>query len=222
MSIPETVPKRRILAHFAAVARALGHERRLELLEVLAQGERSVEALAARAAQRFANTSQHLQQLRRAGLVETRREGKHIVYRLKDDAVLGLMTALRHVAERNLAEVQQIVAVYFSARDSLDAISRHDLRRRLAEGDVIVLDVRPEDEFAAGHLPGAINVPVGSLDRAMASLPRDKEIVAYCRGPYCVLSFDAIEALRVRGFRARRLEDGFPEWKAAGLDVETL
>lgn len=218
--MPETVPKRRLLAQFAAVARALGHEHRLELLEVLAQGERSVEALAARSGQSFANTSQHLQQLRRAGLVETRREGKHVVYRLKDDAVLALMTALRQVAERNLAEVQQIVAAYFTARDSLDAISRHDLLRRLAEGDVVVLDVRPEDEFVAGHLPGAINVPVASLDRVMASLPRDKEIVAYCRGPYCVLSFDAIEALRARGFRARRLEDGFPEWKSAGLEVE--
>jgi ArsR family transcriptional regulator len=218
--MPETVPKRRLLAQFAAVARALGHEHRLELLEVLAQGERSVEALAARSGQSFANTSQHLQQLRRAGLVETRREGKHVVYRLKDDAVLALMSALRQVAERNLAEVQQIVAAYFTARDSLDAISRQDLLRRLAEGDVVVLDVRPEDEFVAGHLPGAINVPAASLDRAMASLPRDKEIVAYCRGPYCVLSFDAIEVLRARGFRARRLEVGFPEWKAAGFSVE--
>jgi rhodanese-related sulfurtransferase/DNA-binding transcriptional ArsR family regulator len=220
VSSTKTTPKRRLLAQFAAVARALGHEHRLELLEVLAQGERSVEALAARSGQGFANTSQHLQQLRRAGLVETRREGKHVVYRLKDDAVLALMMALRQVAERNLAEVQQIVAAYFTARDSLDAVSRHDLLRRLAEGDVVVLDVRPEDEFVAGHLPGAINVPVASLDRVMASLPCDKEIVAYCRGPYCVLSFDAIEALRARGFRARRLEDGFPEWKAAGLRVE--
>lgn len=218
--MPETVPKRRLLAQFAAVARALGHEHRLELLEVLAQGERSVEALAARSGQSFANTSQHLQQLRRAGLVETRREGKHVVYRLKDDAVLTLMTALRQVAERNLAEVQQIVAAYFTARDSLDAISRQDLLRRLGEGDVVVLDVRPEDEFLAGHLPCAINVPVASLDRVVPSLPRDKEIVAYCRGPYCVLSFDAIEVLRARGFRARRLEDGFPEWKAAGFAVE--
>lgn len=218
--MPETAPKRRLFAQFAAVARALGHEHRLELLEVLAQGERSVDALAARSGQSFANTSQHLQQLRRAGLVETRREGKHVVYRLKDDTVLALMTALRQVAERNLAEVQQIVAAYFTARDSLDAISRQDLLRRLAEGDVVVLDVRPEDEFVAGHLPGAINVPVACLDRVMASLPHDKEIVAYCRGPYCVLSFDAIEALRARGYRARRLEDGFPEWKAAGLEVE--
>lgn len=220
MSISETVPKRRLFAQFAAVARALGHEHRLELLEALAQSERSVEALAARAGQSVANTSQHLQQLRRAGLVDTRREGKHVIYRLKGDAVLALITALQQVAERNLAEVQQIVATYFTSRDSLDAISRQDLLRRLAEGDVIVLDVRPEDEFASGHVPGAINIPVAALNREMASLPREKEIVAYCRGPYCVLSFDAIEALRSQGFRVRRLEDGFPEWKAAGLTVE--
>lgn len=219
MSISETVPKRRLFAQFAAVARALGHEHRLELLEALAQSERSVEALAARAGQSVANTSQHLQQLRRAGLVDTQREGKHVIYRLKDDAVLALITALQQVAERNLAEVKQIVATYFTSRDSLDAISRQDLLGRLAEGDVIVLDVRPEDEFASGHVPGAINIPVTALNREMASLPRDKEIVAYCRGPYCVLSFDAIEALRAQGFRVRRLEDGFPEWKAAGLEV---
>ena len=220
MSSSDASPKQRLLAQFAAVARALGHEHRLDLLELLGQGERTVEGLAARSGQPFANTSQHLQHLRRAGLVETRREGKHVFYRLKDEAVLALMTALRHVAERNIAEVQQIVATYFSARDSLEAVTRLDLLGRLKAGDVVVLDVRPEDEFAAGHLPGAINVPLASLNRAMLALPRDKEIVAYCRGPYCVLSFDAVEALRDSGFQARRLEDGFPEWKAAGLTVE--
>lgn len=143
-----------------------------------------------------------------------------MVYRLKDEAVLALMTALRHVAERNIAEVQQIVATYFASRDSLDAVTRQELLGRLRAGDVVVLDVRPEDEFAAGHLPGAVNVPLASLNRAMAALRRDKEIVPYCRGPYCVLSFDAVEALRGSGFEARRLEDGFPEWKAAGLHVE--
>lgn len=221
MSISETAPKQHLFAHFASVARALGHAHRLDLLEALAQSERNVEALAARAGQSIANTSQHLQQLRRAGLVDTRRQGKHVIYRLKDDAVLALIAALQQVAERNLAEVQLIVAAYFSARDNLDPVSRQDLLRRLAEGDVIVLDVRPEDEFAAGHLPGAINVPASALDRELALLPRDKEIVAYCRGPYCVLSFDAIETLRARGFRARRLEGGFPDWKVAGLTVAT-
>lgn len=220
VSTTETVPKRRLFAQFAAVARALGHEHRLELLEVLAQGDRSVEALAARSGQSSANTSQHLQQLRRAGLVETRRVGKHVVYRLKDAAVLSLMAALRQVAERNLAEVQQIIAVYFSARDSLDAVSREELLARLGSDGVTLFDVRPEDEFAAGHLPGALSVPLDRLEEVIAGLPRDREIVAYCRGPYCVLSFEAVEALRRHGFRARRLEDGLPEWRAAGLPVE--
>lgn len=220
MSSSDASPKRRLLAQFAAVGRALGHEHRLDLLELLGQGERTVEVLAARSGLPFANTSQHLQHLRRAGLVETRREGKRVVYRLKDEAVLGLMTALRQVAERNIAEVQQIVATCFAARDRLEAVTRQDLLGRLRAGDVIVLDVRPEDEFAAGHVPGAMNVPLASLSQAMASLPRDKEIVAYCRGPYCVLALDAVAALRGSGFHARRLEDGFPEWKAAGLHVE--
>lgn len=213
-------PRRRLLAHFAAVARALGHEHRLELLQILGQGERSVEVLAERCGQPFANTSQHLQQLRRAGLVAVRRQGKHAIYRLADDAVLALLSALRRVAERNLAEVGQIVATYFADRSRLEAVSRDELLARLAAGDVVLLDVRPEDEYAAGHLPGALNVPLDRLDAAIATLPRDREVVAYCRGPYCVLSVEAIEALRARGFRARRLEDGFLEWRAAGLAVE--
>lgn len=220
MSSNDTSPKRRLFAQFAAVARALGHEHRLELLEVLCQGERSVEALAARSGQAFASTSQHLQHLRRAGLVETRREGKHVVYRLKDEAVPALLIALRRVAERNLAEVQQIVAAYFGARDSLEAVSRDALLARLEGEGVTLLDVRPEDEFAAGHLPGALSMPLDRLEAAIAALPRDREVIAYCRGPYCVLSFEAVEMLRARGFKARRLEDGFPEWKAAGLAIE--
>lgn len=215
-------PKRRLLAQFASVARALGHEHRLDLLEQLGQGERTVEALARRTGLPVANTSQHLQQLRRAGLVESRRDGKHVRYRLKDDAVTGLLAALRRLAERNLAEVQQIVSAYFASRDGLEPVSRRELRARLREGGVTLLDVRPEDEFAAGHLPGALNVPLARLDAAIADLPRDREVIAYCRGPYCVLSFEAIEALRRCGFRARRLEEGFPEWKAAGLKVETV
>ncbi|GGG17727.1 ArsR family transcriptional regulator [Caldovatus sediminis] len=176
--------------------------------------------LAERCGQPFANTSQHLQQLRRAGLVAVRRQGKHAIYRLADDAVLALLSALRRVAERNLAEVGQIVATYFADRSRLEAVSRDELLARLAAGDVVLLDVRPEDEYAAGHLPGALNVPLDRLDAAIATLPRDREVVAYCRGPYCVLSVEAIEALRARGFRARRLEDGFLEWRAAGLAVE--
>lgn len=221
MSSRETSPKHRLLGHLAALARSLGHEHRLELLEILGQGERTVEALAARSGQPFANTSQHLQHLRRAGLVETRREGKHVVYRLRDDgAATALLGALRNAAERNLAEVQAIVAAWLGSRDGLEPVSREELAARVAAGEVVLLDVRPEDEFAAGHVPGALNVPLDRLEAAMAGLPRDREVVAYCRGPYCVLSFDAVEALRARGFRARRLEDGFPEWKAAGLAVE--
>jgi ArsR family transcriptional regulator len=222
VSSRETSPKHRLLGHIAALARALGHEHRLELLEILGQGERTVEALASRSGQPFANTSQHLQLLRRTGLVETRREGKHVVYRLRDDGATALLTALRRVAERNLAEVQAIIAAWLGARDGLEPVSREALAARLAAGDVVLLDVRPEDEFAAGHLPGALNLPLDRLEAAMARLPRDREVVAYCRGPYCVLSFDAVEALRARGFRARRLEDGFPEWKAAGLAVEAV
>ncbi len=220
LSSSDTSPRRRLLAHFAAVARALGHEQRLELLQILGQGERSVEALAARSGQPFANTSQHLQHLRRAGLVEVRREGKHAIYRVADDAVLALLAALRRVAERNLAEVGQIVATYFADRTRLEAVSREELLARLGEDGVILLDVRPEDEYAAGHLPGALNVPLSRLDAIIATLPRDREVVAYCRGPYCVLSVEAVEALKARGFNARRLEDGFIEWKAAGLAVE--
>lgn len=221
MSSHKTSPKHRLLGHLAALARALGHEHRLELLEILGQGERTVETLAARSGQPFANTSQHLQHLRRAGLVETRREGKHVVYRLRDDdAATALLAALRHAAERNLAEVQTIITAWLGTRDDLEAVSRQELVARLAAGEVMLLDVRPEDEFAAGHVPGALNLPLDRLEAAMAGLPRDREVIAYCRGPYCVLSFDAVEALRAQGFRARRMEDGFPEWKAAGLTVE--
>jgi ArsR family transcriptional regulator len=219
MSSSDTSPKHRLLAGFALVGRALGHEHRLDLLELLGQGERTVEALAARSGQPFANTSQHLQHLRRAGLVATRRDGKRVIYRLSDNTVPALLAALRRVAERNLAEVQQVVATHFAGRDRLDPVSRDELLARIAEGGVVLLDVRPADEFAAGHLPGAVNVPLDCLDAAIAAMPRDQDVIAYCRGPYCVLSFDAVEALRRQGFRARRLEDGFPEWKSAGLPV---
>jgi len=214
--------KRRLFTQFASVAQALGHEYRLQLLELLGQGERSVETLAARAELPFANTSQHLQHLRRAGLVESRREGKRVLYRLKDDAVPTLLATLGRIAERNLAEVRQIIATYCTNPSRLEAVSRDELRARLAEGEVVLLDVRPEDEFAAGHLPGALNVPLDQLDALIATLPHDREVVAYCRGPYCMLAADAVEALRARGFKARRLEDGFPEWKAAGLAVEAV
>lgn len=214
-------PKHAVLACFAEVAQALGHAHRLELLEHLAQGERSVETLADRSGLSVANTSRHLQHLKRARLVSARRDGKHVIYRLADDAVVDLLSALRHVGERNVAEVQKVVSGYFDERDSFEPVSRKELTRRMRDGLVTVLDVRPEDEFAFGHLPGAVNVPLADLKRQLSGLPREKEIVAYCRGAYCVFSFEAVATLRARGFNARRLQDGFPEWRVAGLPVET-
>ena len=214
-------PKQAIFASLAEVAQALGHAHRLELLEHLAQGERSVEGLAARAGLNFANASRHLQILRRARLVEAQRHGKHVLYRLAGDAqVVELMKALGRVGERNVAEVNRVMTDYFHARDALEAVSREDLVSRLHDGLVTVLDVRPQDEFALGHLPGALNIPLAELDRRLAELPANREVIAYCRGPYCVLSFEAVAALRMRGYVVHRLEDGYPEWKAAGLPVE--
>jgi rhodanese-related sulfurtransferase/DNA-binding HxlR family transcriptional regulator len=216
-------PKQAIFASLAEVAQALGHAHRLELLEHLAQGERSVEELSARAKLNFANTSRHLQILRRARLVDTERRGKRVLYRLAGDAeVVDLMQALGRVGERNIAEIERVMADYFRARDALEAISRQDLVSRLEAGLVTVLDVRPEDEFALGHLPGALNIPLGELERRLGELPADREVIAYCRGPYCVLSFEAVAALRARGYLVRRLEDGYPEWKAAGLAIEAI
>ncbi|HEY8009074.1 MAG TPA: metalloregulator ArsR/SmtB family transcription factor [Methylocella sp.] len=213
-------PKHAVFACFAEVGKALGHAHRLEILELLAQGERSVESLAGRAGLSIANASQHVRLMRRAGLLASRRDGKHIIYRLSDPSVLDLTTALHRVAERNLAEVREVIGGYFHQRDSLEPVSRTELVRRLKEGLVTVLDVRPEDEFAAGHLPRAVNIPLRELARRLRKIPKSGEIIAYCRGPYCVLAFEAVALLRKRGFKVRRLEDGYPEWKAAGLPVE--
>ncbi len=216
-------PKQAIYQSLAEVAQALGHAHRLELLEHLAQGERSVEALSARTSLTFANTSRHLQILRRARLVGTERRGKHVLYSLAGDAeVVALMQALSRVGERNVAEVARVMSDYFCARDALEAVSREDLVSRLHDGLVTILDVRPEDEFTVGHLPGALNIPFAELERRLGELPADREVIAYCRGPYCVLSFEAVSALRARGYLVRRLEDGYPEWKAAGLPVEAV
>jgi ArsR family transcriptional regulator len=213
-------PKQVLFAQFAAVAKAVAHPHRLELLEQLAQGERSVELLADRIRVSVANASQHLQHMRRAGLIVARRERKFVFYRLADNAVLDLLVSVRRVAERSSAEVERVVRSYFQDRDSLEPVSRAELVDRMRADLVTVLDVRPADEFALGHLPGAINIPLAELERRLADLDRAREIVAYCRGPYCVLSYEAVAALRARGFTVHRLEDGFPEWRAAGLPVE--
>jgi ArsR family transcriptional regulator len=214
-------PKQAIYASLADVAQALGHAHRLELLEHLAQGERSVEELSIRAGLTFANTSRHLQILRRARLVETERRGKHILYRLAGDTdVIALTSALGRVGERNIAEIDRVMADYFRARDALEPASRDELIEMLHDNLVTLLDVRPEDEFAAGHLPGALNIPIAELERRLGELPADQEVIAYCRGPYCVFSVEAVAALRSRGYQARRLQDGYPEWKAAGLPFE--
>lgn len=214
-------PKQALFAQFAAIAKTLGHAHRLELLEQLAQGERSVDVLANRTGLSIANASQHLQQMRHAGLVATRRDGKFIYYTLADDGILDVLTALRRIAERNVAEVERVVRSYFKARDELEPVSRKQLLKRLRAGEVTVLDVRPPDEFALGHLPRALNIPLRELKARLAELDFTQEIVAYCRGEYCVLAFEAVALLRARGFNIRRLEDGLPEWRAAGLPIIT-
>lgn len=214
-------PKHALFIQFAFVAKTLGHADRLELLEHLGQGERSVEALAQRTGLSVANTSQHLQKMRRAGLITSRRNGKFVLYGIADDGVLSLLAALRQVAERGLGDVDRILRSYFSDRDSMEPISRVELLERSRDGLVTVLDVRPADEFAICHIPGAVNIPLSELERRMAELDHAQEIVAYCRGAYCVLSFEAVAALRAHGFKVRRLEEGLPEWKAYGLPVES-
>jgi rhodanese-related sulfurtransferase/DNA-binding transcriptional ArsR family regulator len=204
----------------ALVGKALASGRRMELLEVLANGERTVEALASEAGLSVANTSQHLQVLRQGGLVATRRSGTSIFYRLADPAVLDLWRLLRSVASARLAAVRQLAAAYLGDRDQLEPVTREELVRRLRDGErLVVLDVRPASEHAAGHVPGAVSIPVRELRRRLAELPPDQEIVAYCRGPFCAFAHEAVDLLREEGYLARRLEDGWPEWEAEGLAV---
>jgi rhodanese-related sulfurtransferase/DNA-binding transcriptional ArsR family regulator len=212
-------PKLALFTQLAAVAKSLAHAHRLELLEQLAQGARSVEVLAERTGLSVANASQHLAQMRRVGIVVARREGKFVFYTLADDAVLDLLSALRHIAEQNIAEVERIIRSYFNERDSFEPVSREELLEKIRAGAVTLIDVRPQDEFVLGHLPGALNIPLRDLEMRLPELDPAQEIVAYCRGPYCVLSYEAVAALRARGFNVRRLEDGLPEWRAAGLPV---
>jgi rhodanese-related sulfurtransferase/DNA-binding HxlR family transcriptional regulator len=213
-------PKLAIFEQFAAVARTLGSAHRLELLELLAQTQRSVEELARLSGLTIANASQHLQQLRRSGLVEARRDGQRVLYSLSDGDVVALLGALRRITERNVGAVEKVLNSYFREHDNLEPVSRKELLKRMREGLVTVIDTRPPEEFAEGHLPGALNVPLRELKRRLRELPREQEIVAYCRGAYCVLSYEAVAELRKRGFKAFRLEEGYPEWKLAGLPVQ--
>lgn len=215
-------PKEAVYSSLAEISQAIGHPHRLALLEHLGQGARAVETLADITGLSFANTSRHLQILRRAQLVDAQRNGKHVIYSVSGhESVVSLLKALGCVGERNRSEVRQIMTDYFFARDSLAPVSRDELTLKLKDGVVTILDVRPEDEYNLGHLPGALNIPFDQLEQHLGALHKNTEIVAYCRGPYCVMSFEAVAVLRKNGFRIRRLEDGFPEWKAAGLAVET-
>lgn len=212
--------KEDVHAQLARVGMALSNGNRLELLECIAQGPRSVDELATMTRLSVANASKHLQELRRAGLVRARKEGLRVFYELAGPDVVSLIAALGLVAETRLAEMAQLVRTYITARDDLEPIAAAELLKRSKLGLVTVLDVRPANEFAAGHLPGAINVPVEDLGKRLREFPKRREVIAYCRGPYCLLSVDAVAMLRTKGYKARRLEDGFPEWKASGLPVE--
>jgi rhodanese-related sulfurtransferase/biotin operon repressor len=219
MSSPVS-PKRDLFQQLARIGTALSSGTRLEFLELLAQGERSVDQLATLTGVSVANTSQHLQKLRQAGLVVGRKEGQFVYYRLAGDEVVRLFAALGQVGEAYVAEVERIVRLYLASKDDLEAVPAKELLDRARKGLVTVLDVRPPEEFAFGHLPGAVNIPIHELEKRLGELPKRKEVIAYCRGPYCLMSYDAVELLRKRGLKARRLEDGLPEWRVAGLPVE--
>ena len=212
-------PKKALFREFAVVAKALAHGVRLEILDYLAQADRNVETLAGLTNVSVASVSQHLQKLRHAGLVVATRDGKQVIYSLKDELVVELLETLQRFADRNTAEVQQVISGYFNDRDSMEAVSKADLLERVAQGTAIALDVRPADEFDVGHLKGAINIPLADLEKHLADLPPNKEIIAYCRGPYCVMSYEAVTTLREKGYTVFRLDGGYPDWKAAGLPV---
>jgi rhodanese-related sulfurtransferase/DNA-binding transcriptional ArsR family regulator len=209
-----------LFTQFSRVGKALSNANRLELLEFLAQGSRSVESLANVAKLSVANTSQHLQQLRQSGLVTSRKEGLKVYYSLSGDDVIALLDSVRDVAERHLSDVDKLVNTYLTSKDDLEPIAATKLLKMVDENLVTILDVRPVEEYAAGHLPSAINIPIEELQQHLKDFDPDQEVVAYCRGPHCILAFDAVAQLRKEGLQARRLENGFPEWKMAGLPVE--
>jgi len=212
--------KQDLFTQFARVGKALSNGHRLEILEYLAQTERSVEALAKVSGLSVANTSQHLQQLRQVGLVSSSKRGLRVFYRISGDDVVNLLNVMRQVGERHLADVNQLINTFLTVKDELEPVPRDELMARVEQGLVTVIDVRPQEEFAAGHLPGAVNIPPDELEARLQALDPQQEVVAYCRGPHCVLSYEAVDRLRQIGVRASRLEDGFPEWKSAGYPVE--
>jgi rhodanese-related sulfurtransferase/DNA-binding transcriptional ArsR family regulator len=212
--------KQQLFTHFARIAKALASPNRLEILEILAQGERPVDAIAEAAGLSVANTSHHLQVMRDGGLVVSRREGVQMFYALSDEEIPVLLSDMQRIGERHLAEVERIVRENFADRDELTPVKHKELLSLVRAGEATVIDVRPSDEYEAGHIRGAINVPLEELPKRLAELPRKQQVVAYCRGPYCMLAYDAVAQLRKRGYRARRLEDGFPEWKAGRQPVD--
>jgi rhodanese-related sulfurtransferase/DNA-binding transcriptional ArsR family regulator len=218
-SVGDRAAKDALFDGFAEAAKALASGRRAEIVDLLAQGERSVDEVAEEIDQSVANTSHHLRAMARAGLLSTRRDGTRIFYALASERVEALWAALRDVAAEHVAGIERLTEAYLGDRDGLEAITRDELAARMRRGDLVVLDVRPEPEFRAGHIAGARSVPVSELRRNLRALPKDVDVVAYCRGPYCVYADDAVRELKRRGFRAQRLESGFPEWKQAGLPV---
>jgi rhodanese-related sulfurtransferase/DNA-binding transcriptional ArsR family regulator len=218
---PHRAFKDRLYGQLARVGKALASPQRLELLELLAQGERTVVSLASETSMSIASTSQHLQALREGGLVESRKQGMFVHYRLADPSVFELTRALRLVAEKRLAELERVVRDHFGDRTEPEPVVMDQLLERARSGNVVIIDTRPASEYAAGHIAGAISVPIDDLQERLKQLPKSKEYVAYCRGPYCAYADRAVELLRANGRRARRLDQGFPEWKAAGLPSET-
>jgi rhodanese-related sulfurtransferase len=221
MKKPSARFKAAIYEHIARIGKATASPGRLELLDLLSQGPRTVEALAAQIGQSVANTSHHLQVLRRARLVDAHKAGLHVTYRLADPQVAAFFLHLRTLAASRLSEIEQVSREYLEERGALEAVDDDELLRRVRAGDVTVIDVRPREEYLAGHIPGAVSLPLGELKKRLRDLPRGEDIVAYCRGPYCVMALDAVDLLRRKGFRAHRMEQGVPEWRAQGWRVET-
>ena len=221
MATPHRAFKDAIYEQFSRIGKAISAPKRLELLDLLCQGPRTVEALAEQASISIANASQHLQVLRAARLVDAEKKGLYVEYRLADDEVGRFFVGLRRLAEARLAEVEQVTREYFERRGAMEAVEGNELLRRVRAGEVTVLDVRPPEEYRAGHIPGALSIPVGELKARLEELPKDREVVAYCRGPYCVMAVEAVELLRKKGFTAHRMEQGVADWRVRGWRVES-